>query len=132
MAESHCDTNVLIDRRAAGGVVISDSSRRPPIAMLSVRGIGVAVSVSTSTSARSCFSFSLSLTPKRCSSSMISRPSRLKLHAALQQPMRADDDVGAAVLEALAAPGSLRARCESATAIRLRTGQSAKRSANVW
>ena len=66
----------MIDRRAAGGVVISDSSRRPPIAMFSVRGIGVAVSVSTSTSARSCFSCSLSFTPKRCSSSMISRPSR--------------------------------------------------------
>ena len=55
---------------------MSDSSRKPPIAMFSVRGIGVAVSVSTSTSARSCFSCSLSLTPKRCSSSMMTRPSR--------------------------------------------------------
>ncbi|MNY60462.1 hypothetical protein D3C86_1970150 [compost metagenome] len=39
-----------------------------------VRGMGVAVSVSTSTSARSAFICSLWRTPKRCSSSMISRP----------------------------------------------------------
>ena len=65
-------------RRSAGGVVISDRSRRPPSAMFSVRGMGVAVSVSTCTSARSVFSFSLSRTPKRCSSSTMTSPSSLK------------------------------------------------------
>ena len=45
--------------------------------MPSVRGIGVAVSVSTSTSARSRFICSLWRTPKRCSSSMMTRPRRL-------------------------------------------------------
>jgi hypothetical protein len=54
-----------------------DSSRRPVIAICSVRGIGVAVSVSTCTSAFSAFSRSLWTTPKRCSSSTITRPSRL-------------------------------------------------------
>ena len=64
--------------RSAGGVVISDRSRKPPSAMFSVRGIGVAVSVSTCTSARSVFSFSLSRTPKRCSSSTMMSPRSLK------------------------------------------------------
>ena len=40
--------------------------------------MGVAVSVSTSTSARSALSFSLSRTPKRCSSSITTRPRFLK------------------------------------------------------
>ena len=50
--------------------------------MPSVRGIGVAVSVSTSTSARSAFICSLWRTPKRCSSSITSRPRRLNLTSA--------------------------------------------------
>ena len=49
----------------------------PSSDMPSVRGIGVAVSVSTSTSARSAFSASFWRTPKRCSSSMMTRPRRL-------------------------------------------------------
>ena len=43
-----------------------------------VRGMGVAVIVSTSTSVRHCLSFSLWATPKRCSSSMMTRPKSLK------------------------------------------------------
>ena len=66
-------------RRRCGAVAITDRSRRPSSAMPSVRGIGVAVSVSTSTSARSAFIASLWRTPKRCSSSTISRPRRLNL-----------------------------------------------------
>ncbi len=54
-----------------------DRSRRPAIAMFSVRGIGVAVSVSRSTSARSFFSASFWRTPKRCSSSTMTRPRSL-------------------------------------------------------
>ena len=42
--------------------------------MCSVRGIGVAVSASTSTSSRSERSSSFWATPKRCSSSTITRP----------------------------------------------------------
>ena len=43
--------------------------------MWSVRGIGVAESASTSTSSRSARSSSFCATPKRCSSSTITRPS---------------------------------------------------------
>ena len=46
----------------------------PSRLMASVRGMGVAVSVSTSISARRFFSASFWRTPKRCSSSMITRP----------------------------------------------------------
>ena len=42
--------------------------------MFSVRGIGVAESVRTSTFLHSDFSFSFCATPKRCSSSIITRP----------------------------------------------------------
>ena len=71
-------TKVRIARRSVGGVVISDNSRSPPIAMCSVRGIGVALSVSTSTSVRSFLMRSLCETPKRCSSSTTSKPRRAK------------------------------------------------------
>ncbi len=66
-------------RRRCGAVAITLRSRRPSSAMPSVRGIGVAVSVSTSTSARMAFIASLWRTPKRCSSSMMSRPRFLNL-----------------------------------------------------
>ena len=65
---------VWMASRFSGGVATSESSRSPESARCSVRGIGVAVSVSTSTCARIRLSASLWRTPKRCSSSMISRP----------------------------------------------------------
>jgi hypothetical protein len=49
--------------------------------------------VSTSTSVRNCFRRSLCATPKRCSSSMISRPRSLKTTSFCKQAMGADDDV---------------------------------------
>ena len=52
-----------------------EMSRIPASDMCSVRGIGVALSVSTSTSSRSDFSSSFCATPKRCSSSRMTRPS---------------------------------------------------------
>ena len=63
--------------RFGGGVAMIDRSRRPAMAMLSVRGIGVAVRVSRCTLARSAFSASFWRTPKRCSSSTITRPRSL-------------------------------------------------------
>ena len=54
-----------------------DMSRMPDSAMFSVRGMGVAERVSTSTPLESSFSRSLWLTPKRCSSSTMSRPKSL-------------------------------------------------------
>ena len=63
------------------------------MAMLRVRGIGVAVSVRTSTSVRRALSFSLSRTPKRCSSSITTKPKSLKRDLSLQQPLRGDDYV---------------------------------------
>ena len=67
-------TVVWIDSRSLGGVSITDMSRMPTSDMFSVRGIGVAVIVSTSTLFFSCLIRSLCATPKRCSSSTISRP----------------------------------------------------------
>ncbi len=96
--------------RSTGAVVISDSSRTPVSASCRVRGIGVADSVSTWTSAFSSFSRSLCLTPKCCSSSMISRPSRSNLMRFGKQRMRADDDIDGAVGKALARLGELLGR----------------------
>ena len=62
-----------------GGVAMMDKSRIPLIAMLRVLGIGVAVSVKMSILARIALIFSFCLTPKRCSSSMISKPKSLYL-----------------------------------------------------
>ena len=67
-------TKVLTDSRRAGGVAMIDKSRIPENDMFRVRGMGVAVRVSTSTSLRRVFSCSFWRTPKRCSSSMITRP----------------------------------------------------------
>nr|KEP24592.1 hypothetical protein DA06_04215 [Georgenia sp. SUBG003] len=54
-----------------------DISRMPVIAISRVRGIGVADIARTSTLVRSCLSVSLCSTPKRCSSSMMTRPRSL-------------------------------------------------------
>jgi len=61
-----------------GGVWRMDISRIFSIDMWSVRGIGVAVRVRQSMPAFISLSLSLSFTPKRCSSSMTSRPKSLK------------------------------------------------------
>ena len=79
----HWLTKVLIRMAGRGGVAMIDRSRMPDIAMFSVRGIGVAVRVRMSTSARSAFRRSLCRTPKRCCSSMITRPRSLNLICSL-------------------------------------------------
>ena len=99
--------------------------------MPSVRGIGVAVSVSTSTSARSALIASLWRTPKRCSSSMISRPRRLNftsLDSSLCVPTTMS--MAPAAMPSSAALISLveRKRDSSATF----TGHLPKRSTMVW
>ena len=65
----------MIGRRSGGGVVTSDASRNPAIAICKVRGIGVADRVKTSTEDFSVEILSLCLTPNRCSSSITSKPS---------------------------------------------------------
>ena len=55
-----------------------DRSRTPDSDICKVRGIGVAVRVRTCTSLRISFNRSLWVTPKRCSSSITSRPRFLK------------------------------------------------------
>ncbi|MNZ75973.1 hypothetical protein D3C78_944660 [compost metagenome] len=72
-------TKVRTDSRRAGGVAMIDRSRMPATAMFRVRGIGVAVRVRMSTSLRRALSCSFWRTPKRCSSSMITRPRSLTL-----------------------------------------------------
>ena len=103
----------------------------PSSDMPSVRGIGVAVSVSTSTSARSAFSASFWRTPKRCSSSMMTRPRRLNftsLDRILWVPMTMSTRPSLMPSMAVATSLAERKRDSSTT----RTGQSAKRSAKVW
>ena len=53
---------------------MADISRMPDRAMFSVRGMGVAERVRVSTCSARFRSCSLAATPKRCSSSMMSRP----------------------------------------------------------
>ena len=129
---SQRQTKVRIARRSAGGVAMIEISRSPPIAMCSVRGIGVAVSVSTSTCVRSSLSRSLCVTPKRCSSSMTSRPRSLKRTSARQQAVRADDDVDLALGQrprrSRVCSALLRKRDSDADAA---PGSRAKRSAKV-
>ena len=56
-----------------------DISLIPATPISSVRGMGVADMPSTSTSVRSRLRYSLCSTPNRCSSSMMTRPSRANL-----------------------------------------------------
>jgi hypothetical protein len=67
-------TSVTTLRRSRGAVVRLLISRNPSMLMCSVRGIGVADIVSTSTVRRMRLSRSLCVTPKRCSSSMMTSP----------------------------------------------------------
>jgi hypothetical protein len=127
----HSVTKVFTASRSVGGVVIIDRSRRPPSAMFMVRGMGVAVSVSTSTSARSDLSRSLSRTPKRCSSSMMTRPRFLKptvCWSSLWVPitMSTAPDCSPAMTRST----SLGERKRDSDSTRI--GQSAKRSRKVW
>ncbi len=119
-----------MDSRFCGAVAITEKSRIPSNDMPRVRGIGVAVSVKMSTSARSAFSASFCRTPKRCSSSMITRPRRLNctlLERTLWVPMTIS--TVPSVMPAKAWVVSLPEvnRDNSATL----TGQSANRSAKV-
>ena len=61
--------------RSLGGVSMTDRSRTPASDSWRVRGTGVADMARTWTSFLSCLSFSFCATPKRCSSSTMSRPS---------------------------------------------------------
>ena len=123
-------TNVLMARRFCGAVAITEKSRIPSSDIPSVRGIGVAVSVKTSTSARSDLSTSFWRTPKRCSSSMMTSPRRMKLTSfdkSLCVPMTIS--MVPSLMPTMALATSLAdLKRESSTTF---TGQSAKRSEKV-
>ena len=74
---SYGPTKVRTGCRSSGGVRIVDISRMPVSDISSVRGIGVALIVSTSTAVRIGLRNSLCSTPKRCSSSTMTRPRSL-------------------------------------------------------
>ncbi len=74
-SSSYSPTYVFTGRRPSGGVSITEMSRSPASDICSVRGIGVADIEITSTRSFSWRSSSFCLTPKRCSSSTINRPS---------------------------------------------------------
>jgi hypothetical protein len=99
--------------------------------MPSVRGMGVAVSVSTSTSARSAFIASLWRTPKRCSSSMMSRPRFLNCVFSLSSLcVPTTMSTVPSLMPFMAALISLVVRKRLISAIF--TGHLAKRSTSVW
>ena len=78
-ASEYAPIKVRIGCRSSGGVASVDISRIPVTAISRVRGIGVALIARTSTLCFSSLSFSLCSTPKRCSSSMMTRPRSLNL-----------------------------------------------------
>ena len=124
-------TKVRIASRRSGAVAITERSRSPSSDIASVRGIGVAVSVSTSTSARNAFRASFWRTPKRCSSSTMTRPRRLNLTSfckSLCVPMAMS--ISPVARPFSAAPVSLPLLKRDSSAMRI--GQSAKRSLKVW
>ena len=129
-SSSHSPTCVRIGLRSAGGVAITEMSRRPASDMCSVRGIGVADSESTSTSRRSARRSSFWATPKRCSSSTITSPSVFGHDVAREHAVGADQDVDLALgvvrQHALTSP-ALRMRETSS----MRSGKSRKRSRKV-
>ena len=124
-------TKVFTASRFCGAVAITEKSRMPSSDIASVRGIGVAVSVSTSTSARSAFSCSFWRTPKRCSSSRITRPRRANLTSfwiSRWVPMTMSSLPSASACSASACSLGLRKRDSSASF----TGQAEKRSEKFW
>ena len=123
-------TKVLIAKRFSGAVAITEKSRIPSKDMLRVRGIGVAVSVRISTSARKAFKVSFWRTPKRCSSSIITKPSCLKL-ISLERTLWVPIIISTVpfLMPSMALLISLPERKRESSAIF--TGQSAKRSRKV-
>ena len=113
---SRAVTYVLIGWRSSGGVWITERSRIPASDMCSVRGIGVADSDSTSTATRSSLNRSFCSTPKRCSSSMTTRPEVLELDVALEQAVRPDDDVDRAAAQPCQRMGDIVVGARNATA----------------
>ena len=123
-------TKVLIAKRFCGAVAMIENSRNPSIAIPKVLGIGVAVKVRISTSARNAFNASFWRTPKRCSSSTITRP-RLANRVSFDRSLCVPIMISASPL-AMASRAALISlvvlKRESST---IRTGQSAKRSFHV-
>ena len=89
-------TKVCTGMRSCGGSSMVDMSRMPDRAMFSVRGMGVAESVSTSTARLISLMCSLCATPKRCSSSTMSRPRSLNSTSFCSSLVRADHKVALA------------------------------------
>ncbi len=107
-----------------------DISRMPVTAISSVRGIGVADIVRTSTFIRIALRCSLCSTPKRCSSSTITRPRSLKRTSVLNRrcvPMTTSIEPSAMPAMTAFASLSLWKRESAATF----TGKAANRSENV-
>ena len=116
--------------RFCGAVAMIEKSRKPSSAIPNVRGIGVAVRVNTSTSARKAFKASFCRTPKRCSSSMMTKPKRENLisgDSSLCVPITISSVPSAMPFNASVISLPLLKRESSA----IFTGQSAKRSAKV-
>ena len=87
--------------RPRGGVSMTEMSRMPVRDICSVRGMGVAERLTTSTCSLSWRSSSFWRTPKRCSSSTMTRPRSSRHDVATEQPVGADQHVHLAVGELL-------------------------------
>ena len=118
--------------RSSGAVRMWLTSRIPVRAISSVLGIGVAVRVRTSTPILSRRSWSLAATPKRCSSSITTRPRFFHLDILGEKAMGADHNIDLAGGEPFhhlpAAGDAVRNRLRTSTLI----GYGSKRSVKVW
>ena len=90
---------LTIGRRSSGGVLMVEMSRTPVSDRYSVRGMGWRSGSARPPRCAGCLKYSLWVTPKRCSSSMITRPRFLNVHVLLQQAVGADDDIDLAVCQ---------------------------------
>ena len=130
-ALSYGPAKVRTGWRSSGGVAMTLISRMPVMAISSVRGMGVADMDSTSTLTRIAFSRSLCSTPKRCSSSMMTRPRSLNwtsLPKSRCVPMTTSILPLASPSTTLRASASVWNRDSCARC----TGKPANRDANVW
>ena len=127
---SNSPTWVAMGRLPGGGVSITLMSRRPDIDICRVRGMGVALMASTSTFRRSCLRASFCDTPKRCSSSTMTKPRSLgctSIDSTRWVPMRMSSSPDLKAASAFfTSPADLNRLTMSTL-----TGRSAKRSRNV-
>jgi len=130
-ASTHSVIKVLIAWRLGGGLAIMEISLNPAIAIFKVLGIGVAVNVKKSSSLRIFLKCSFCRTPKRCSSSITTKPNSLNFSSL-------DNKVCVPITISTLPSASSSPICFNCLGVTkrdmtsTRKGQSAKRSLKFW